>query len=358
MAHNAGKAASGAPDNNGVGGIQQVSSTFDADLAKANLLRLRAEYRKAEDICLSILKTYPNSAATHSLLGDINGDQGKLEQAAQWYELSLDLDPGSLPDQHKLDDMREQIKERDHISAMEQLGLPEPKQVPLKWVVVGVSAVVILILGLAAAFRVRGADVDTKPVVVKTPIKAAPSNVVANLPGLSTASIKPSTVLPTTNPSGDGPTTPAAFPKADDELKMEVAANSKYGERLLTLTQDLRSRVTTMTYSSVEGDDERTVAADLAKALFEASDDPKSAVLKAMKDDKLMYQAEAPRDLYVETLTDEWQQQHPDPDSWVAHVLKNEVWAKNDSDPATKSAPDGAGSAAPSTADTSAASTN
>src|SRR5579872_6736771 len=91
-------------DNGLAAGVAQVSSTFDADLARANLLRMRADYKRAEDLCLTILKSNPKSAATHSLLGDIYSDQGQLEQAAQWYGLSLDLDPSSMADKQKLAD--------------------------------------------------------------------------------------------------------------------------------------------------------------------------------------------------------------------------------------------------------------
>lgn len=306
-----------------------MSSTFDADLARANLLRLRGDFKKAEDICLNILKTYPNSAATHTLLGDIYSDQGRLEQAAQWYELSLDLDPSSWQDQQKLEDMREQIKERDHISAIEQLGLPESKPWPVKWILSGAVCVIVVGCALGYAIKLGQFDGDNKPQVIKKPIKAVVENIVPNMPGLEPRATPGLAInQPTMNPAGDGVKNEVAFPMDDDELKKEVVAVSKYGDRVLTVAQDLRTKVTTLEFSSVTGDDQRTVAADLAKAVFQVSKDPETVLLKAMKDNKLMYQAEAPRGLYADTLTDDWKDRQLAEDAWIAHMLTNEVWAK------------------------------
>ncbi len=161
----------------GVERASTMSSKFDADLAKANLLRMRADYRKAEEICIGILKTYPNSAATHTLLGDIYSDQGLLEQAAQWYELSLDLDPSSLADKQKLDDVREQMHERDHISSVEQLGLPERHNSQKVWNI-GIAAVILVAaVGLGYAIRSGRMASANANSVVTTPIRATEDNV-------------------------------------------------------------------------------------------------------------------------------------------------------------------------------------
>ena len=163
-----------------VSGVEKgdsMSSKFDADLAKANLLRMRAEFRKAEEVCIGILKTYPNSAATPTLLGDIYSDQGLLEQAAQWYELSLDLDPSSLADKQKLDDVREQMQERDHISSVEQLGLPERRSNQTIWNVAMAAGILVIALGLGYGIRSgRMANANANS-VVSTPIRATEDNV-------------------------------------------------------------------------------------------------------------------------------------------------------------------------------------
>ena len=62
-------------------------------LAEANLARMRSQWDKAEARCIDIMRANPNSHHAHSLLGDIFRDQGRLEEAAQWYQLALDLNP-------------------------------------------------------------------------------------------------------------------------------------------------------------------------------------------------------------------------------------------------------------------------
>jgi len=102
----------------------------------------------------------------------------------------------------------------------------------------------------------------------------------------------------------------------------------------------------------VDGVDVRVEGADFAKTIFQVTQDPETVMLRAVKKDKLVYQAEVPRDLYEETLTDKWQQTSPEPDAWMDYVLTNELWAKSfpDSDAPTDGTkgdtkdPDSAGS--------------
>jgi len=42
-----------------------------AELARANLLRLRGDYLAAEAECLKVLRQFPNNAGAHTLLGEI-----------------------------------------------------------------------------------------------------------------------------------------------------------------------------------------------------------------------------------------------------------------------------------------------
>ena len=63
------------------------------DLAKANLLRNRHQMPEAIEVALGILRKYPNNATAHTLLGDIYAELDDLKQAAEWYEMALDLSP-------------------------------------------------------------------------------------------------------------------------------------------------------------------------------------------------------------------------------------------------------------------------
>lgn len=76
------------------------------EIARANLLRMQGEYEQAIEICLNILRRYPSNETAHALLGDIYADQGKLEDAIQWYELLVDLAPNNAVYSAKLMNLR------------------------------------------------------------------------------------------------------------------------------------------------------------------------------------------------------------------------------------------------------------
>ena len=76
-------------------------------LAQANLFRMQAKWEEAEKKCIEILRKDPNNYDAHSLLGDIYRDQGRYEDAAQWYQLALDLNPESQKEPEKLAQLKE-----------------------------------------------------------------------------------------------------------------------------------------------------------------------------------------------------------------------------------------------------------
>lgn len=72
-------------------------------LARANLLRMRGQWDEAIAASTDALRHAPQSATAHSLLGDIYEAQGRLEDAAQWFGMAVELDPANLRDREKLD---------------------------------------------------------------------------------------------------------------------------------------------------------------------------------------------------------------------------------------------------------------
>ncbi len=69
----------------------------------------------------------PQQRRRHTLLGDVYAERCDLEQAAQWYELALDLDPESRVDRQRLDEVRERMKAKQTASTAEQIGMPRQK---------------------------------------------------------------------------------------------------------------------------------------------------------------------------------------------------------------------------------------
>ena len=336
------KADLGAPDGEG---NFPMSKSFDADLARANLLRMRAEYRQAEDLCLSILKQHPNSIEAHTLLGDIYSDQGLLEQSAQWYELALDLDPSSVTDRQKLDDVRDQIRERDHISSIEQLGLPEPLPRNKAWLSGMAVACLVLLLAAGFAFRHGKFGGSGEPAVITTPIRALPDNSaarVASVPSQSTHTFEPAT----TPPVDYSP--PSLAPFEDRALAQLVTQHSSVSSHLVSVLQDPRAKIITLTYSCGADEDERRIGAMLARTALEQSPDSIQVTIRMMRNDRLSYMADVLRSRLDETLNQDWQTKAGSLEAWIPYVLTNE-WPKPPADTTTNAAANSGGDSTPPT---------
>lgn len=72
-------------------------------LAQANLLRMRGCWEEAVANCMAALRLAPDSPSAQSLLGDIYENQGRFDDAVQWYRMALDANPDSPADRLKLD---------------------------------------------------------------------------------------------------------------------------------------------------------------------------------------------------------------------------------------------------------------
>lgn len=81
-------------------------------LARANLFRMRGQWSDAAEVCAEVLRLSPQNANAHSLLGDIYQDQGRPEEARNWYHLALELHPGSEADRSKLARVEEMLEAR------------------------------------------------------------------------------------------------------------------------------------------------------------------------------------------------------------------------------------------------------
>lgn len=132
------------------GGLDDARA--DAALAEANLFRMRGQWQAAETRCIDVMRADPNNVHAHSLLGDIYRDQGRFEDAAQWYRLALDLNPESAADRSKLEHAEQQrarlavdVPAADPatpgIGTQKLLGLP-----PTTWVNGATAAAVVFIV--------------------------------------------------------------------------------------------------------------------------------------------------------------------------------------------------------------------
>ncbi len=124
-------------------------------MAEANRLRARRDWAEAESGCIEVLRADPNNIHAHSLLGDIYRDQRRIDEAAQWYQLAVDLDPSSIADRTKLketeDDLARQLVRAvtpgSHNFGTQKLaGLTPAVWIKAMWALLAVFIVVSVIL--------------------------------------------------------------------------------------------------------------------------------------------------------------------------------------------------------------------
>lgn len=275
-------------------------------LAEANLLRMRSKFKEAEDICLSILHQFPHNLSANILLGDIAVEKGDLDQATEWYELALDIDPDAQAVEEKLEDVRLKREEVITATTVEQLGLPTKKQRPIVlWI--SIIAGIVIVGGLGwIAYR------QTIHSTVVTDDPNAPYIIPPNPP------IPP-------NPKKSGVS-------EDEALTKAIQAESDLGAFVTTVEYDPALNGITITYATPKHKDQRLFAANLAaKAFPDAKEVLKSDVdqvqLRALDDDKLSYGAIVYRTDYDEAMKDDWQSAHKDdPLAFANAILKKEIF--------------------------------
>ncbi len=183
-------------------------------LAQANLLRMRACWGPAIEECMDVLRLSPGNASAQSLLGDIYENQGRFDDAIQWFRMALDANPDSASDRAKLKHLLH-VKERaaeetsrpseDRVSAAaerrattsampgetpalaERLGARFPERL-IRWGAVGAGALTLVII-LAAVLATAHHGLPTFPGAAGHEIKAdpvllpAPTSPPSSLPG-------------------------------------------------------------------------------------------------------------------------------------------------------------------------------
>ena len=288
------------------------------ELARANLLRMRGEYKIAEDICLAILRKHPNSATANTILGDICAEKGDLKQAAEWYEMALDITPDSTSDRDKLVNVRRRIKEHETAETAKHLGLPESRPKVGLWIG-GVVAFITLVAAIGFllgermnANKNKGSGEVTVPVSV--PLEG------------------------TRNDPNNAGAIPANPPAPTDLLSLVKAAVGGESGRILGAARFPDSPGVLLTFSATGSEDVRLYAAQLGKSVLEKVTDTPSVTLLALREGKVAYSATMTRTNYTATTTEEWKAQHGDDLRQFADAALTDEWPPA-SAPSNSSAP-------------------
>lgn len=125
-------------------------------LSQANLYRLRGLWAGAIDRCVAVLRVQPDNQLAHSLLGDVYRDQGKIEEAIQWYRMAIELKPNAS-DEEKLK-LLERERARQLRAAEGQKGRDAAKVKPNPAIseTTGVATGTVPLLGVSPRRWMRG----------------------------------------------------------------------------------------------------------------------------------------------------------------------------------------------------------
>lgn len=288
------------------------------ELARANLARMRGDYKQAEDQLLSILKRYHNNPSANEMLGDLAAEREDWPHAVEWYELALEIVPTSASIARKIKDARSKIDRKDTQATTVQLGLPDPSsKVPI-FIAVGI---VLLLAAFAGVFylgtRQRGPVAQNSPPQV---ISAQPSTGVAK------------------TPESGAPAETREPPMTGEESSiLNALRKAEDGGAVLSVTTDPRMGSLRITFAS-DAQNMRGAAARLARDAFAAQQTYNLVTLRGVTDGVVTYMADVDRSKVAETQTPEFQQSQP-PIDWISHVLTNE-WPRTSPAPPAGDQPD------------------
>jgi hypothetical protein len=257
--------------------------SFDSELARANLFRLRGDYAAAEQHCLGLLDRTPHDPTVSALLGDIAAEQDQLESAARWYEVAVDSDSSAgLAD--KLAAIRARIKERDSAKAEHAIGLEPKTHVPPTTLL---GAAVVLVLLVAAAYMAGVSQHNAAQAQVQQPPVIIPQD----------QPVTPVIHAPVQPPAESKPPTSTA--KIDADLQVAFASPDATMAKVTVGEYDPRTKLAIITASSAPGDDSRKLAANIAEELYAKDPAVSNATIRITQDGKLTYAADTARDAFT-----------------------------------------------------------
>lgn len=204
------------------------------EIAKANLFRMKGKFHEAEQLCLGILKRYPNNPTAHILLGDIHADQGNWEQACNWYELAVDLVPENTIVKNKLKRTQENLLSQDKIA---RGSLPAPSS---RWLAFWYGLVILVILaGVTFAVLYRQNQKAREPLAwenMAQPVsakdtKATEAKATPTPPPQSEHSQEPGTL----NPPVSSPESPSPLTEVEKEILTALRSEASFGARIATV---------------------------------------------------------------------------------------------------------------------------
>ncbi|MCA0361535.1 MAG: tetratricopeptide repeat protein [Armatimonadetes bacterium] len=268
--------------------LDGTRSSSDSDvsgqIANANVLRMRNQLQEAIDACLAILRRYPNNVTAHSLLGEIYLERDEPDQAVQWFEMALDLDPKNARDQAMLAKAKSQLEAANKKQTIEQLEI-QPRSFTTAYVV-GVAAL-ILAVGLAAFFI--GSATSKNRLAQMKPEASEPIQIPAGKPAQPLGN-------PATKMSADGKTSS----NTDLTALRAIQSTGERGNLITSLLVDPATELVTVTATMAEDEAADVTATRLAWSVFAGRRETRTATIRLTVDRNLVFVGTVSRDAFDE----------------------------------------------------------
>jgi hypothetical protein len=275
---------------------------------------------------MTLLKQTPHSPTVAALLGDVSAEQGKLDEAVQWYEMAVDSGaPSGI--EEKLEAMKTRIRERDAASSEREIGLAQRTWASPP-VLVGAAVIILMLLVCAYVAGTYRATVKPAPIQDQPPI-VLPASTLS--PSSSETGANPDAHPAEVSNSTPGnvvaaPTSPAASATKgpfDADLQPFFANASGPLARVTAAGSDPRNHSVTVDVPLQAGDEPRTLAAQVALATLAALKETTTVTVRMTSAGKAMLVADGTRDKY-EAYT---RAEHPSSDTAaLADALLSNEW--------------------------------
>ncbi|HZH97854.1 MAG TPA: hypothetical protein VEX38_02690, partial [Fimbriimonadaceae bacterium] len=261
----------------------------------------------AEDVCLSILRRYPNNSTANILLGDIADDKGEYDRAAEWYELALDILPDSASVKEKLYAVKAKMEQQQTVEVAEQIGVPQQDSKVGLYAAFAVLALILIGLSAFIIGQNRRAGPSKPDPLINQPVVLEQGS-----------AAKPE------DDRKDTLTDLAAFPAGDRELTLALRSSAPELQVLIVAEKDpVTPSIVTMRFRLAEGEEARPVAARIAREAFNSKSlaGVNELRLRALREDRLVYYATAVRSAWEATRHEGWVKQYGDDLEALANAL-------------------------------------
>ena len=261
---------------------QEKRMRLGALLTSANLHRVRQEWDEAVNDAMEALRMDPDNPEVASLLGGIYEQRGDLNEAATWYRIALDFDPGSIADQARLHRVSRLMSEAVSAGASARsVWSPKRDWAPLAIVVI----VVLLVTTLVLAFR--GLREQSKPPTAGSPPTSNAERAPAVTSETSSTPVSPPSATPISGTAAQSSAVRTAAELAIRTAVGQPRAVQSAGAKIDDVVADPRGGVVVVTFSApatgnLTRDTVLSVSGAIARAAFEQNTEVQTVTVRCV----------------------------------------------------------------------------